>query len=612
MLKKLLASVLAVATVATCASVASAATTYVTADEEAYAVWQLENPEAAPEAEVDVTVYVAGNVADTSAISYTVKTSKNTVETAKEEVAKKFADEKDVKKYDIVVSATASANVYVAHVTEKLAVKYYPLYKNVGDAVELGYYASPVSSAVLADMYTKVATPKLANYVFTNWVLDGTVVYPDYRTIDEKNAEYFYTKVGVAGADAPTYATWLKTGAYFTEGVAVEMDYALVPNTDKADWATYMKNLITVASAMKGETFTATAIEVSTDNSGEPKYVTYEYNTVRAINTKDGVVYVMLYKAPKAEDAAKTIDYSLEFMLEDGTSVAVFSAAVATEKYTTDAAEVYALITGTKDFGASVELDAKKFDTVEKFLNEYFVEEGVKFAVKSYIVEAVNTLDKYVDVVVVVDPSFKHTVYSFGANDEVVKSEAYLNAEQCKLVSYTNKDTADKFVPAEVMNVTAADLGVAEKATIDGVPAVFAYAQELNYQYVGDYDFPVVYVTYKMGDATVELADFATTTGKFNAEAYFCREAKAGDEVTLKVSLSAAGEAKKLDVAKIAVEFDVIGATAGETYAFAATELYKAGTAAQITLAEGTNIVTATVYYNGVKVGTFAPFYAAV
>ena len=64
MLKKLLASVLAVATVATCASVASAATTYVTADEEAYAVWQLENPEAAPEAEVDVTVYVAGNVAD--------------------------------------------------------------------------------------------------------------------------------------------------------------------------------------------------------------------------------------------------------------------------------------------------------------------------------------------------------------------------------------------------------------------------------------------------------------------------------------------------------------------------------------------------------------------
>ena len=167
------------------------------------------------------------------------------------------------------------------------------------------------------------------------------------------------------------------------------------------------------------------------------------------------------------------------------------------------------------------------------------------------------------------------------------------------------------------MNVTAADLGVAEKATIDGVPAVFAYAQEayscaIQKKMVAIRVAPVVYVTYKMGDATVELADFATTTGKFNAEAYFCREAKAGDEVTLKVSLSAAGEAKKLDVAKIAVEFDVIGATAGETYAFAATELYKAGTAAQITLAEGTNIVTATVYYNGVKVGTFAPFYAAV
>ena len=610
MLKKLLASVLAVATVATCASVASAATTYVTADEEAYAVWQLENPEAAPEAEVDVTVYVAGNVADTSAISYTVKTSKNTVETAKEEVAKKFADEKDVKKYDIVVSATASANVYVAHVTEKLAVKYYPLFKGVGDPVELGYYASPVTSAVLADMYTKVAAPKLAGRVFTNWVLDGTVVYPDYRNVTEEEAQYFYTEVAIAVPGVPTYATWLKTGAYVTEGEAVELGKVVVPNTDKADWATYIKNLITVASVIDGP-FTAEALEVTTDN-GDAKVVTYEYNTVRAFNTKDGVVYAVLYKAPKAEDAAKTIDYSLEFMLEDGTSVAVFSAAVATEKYTTDAAEVYALITGTKDFGASVELDAKKFDTVEKFLNEYFVEEGVKFAVKSYIVEAVNTLDKYVDVVVVVDPSFKHTVYSFGANDEVVKSEAYLNAEQCKLVSYTNKDTAEKFVPAEVMNVTAADLGVAEKATIDGVPAVFAYAQELNYQYVGDYDFPVVYVTYKMGDATVELADFATTTGKFNAEAYFCREAKAGDEVTLKVSLSAAGEAKKLDVAKIAVEFDVIGATAGETYAFAATELYKAGTAAQITLAEGTNIVTATVYYNGVKVGTFAPFYAAV
>ena len=138
---------------------------------------------------------------------------------------------------------------------------------------------------------------------------------------------------------------------------------------------------------------------------------------------------------------------------------------------------------------------------------------------------------------------------------------------------------------------------------VEGVPAVYAYAQV-----EGD----TIYTTYKLGDATVELADFSTTTGKFNSEAYFCRDAKAGDEVTLKVSLSAAGEAKKLDVAKIAVEFDVIGATAGETYAFAATELYKAGTAAQITLAEGTNIVTATVYYDGVKVGTFAPFYAAV
>ena len=95
MLKKLLASLLAVATVVSCASVASAATTYVTADEEAYAVWQLENPEAAPEAEVDVTVYVAGNVADTTPIAYTVKTSANTAETAKAEVAKKFADVAD-------------------------------------------------------------------------------------------------------------------------------------------------------------------------------------------------------------------------------------------------------------------------------------------------------------------------------------------------------------------------------------------------------------------------------------------------------------------------------------------------------------------------------------
>ena len=142
MLKKLLAGLLAVATVATCASVASAATTYVTADEEAYAVWQLENPEAAPEAEVDVTVYVAGNVLDTAPINYTVKTSANNADTAKAEVAKKFADVKDTVKYDIVVSATASATVYVAHVTEKAAVHYYPLYNGVKVGTFAPFYAA--------------------------------------------------------------------------------------------------------------------------------------------------------------------------------------------------------------------------------------------------------------------------------------------------------------------------------------------------------------------------------------------------------------------------------------------------------------------------------------
>lgn len=603
MLKKLLASALAVATVASCAYVptalASAATTYETADAVDYAVWQLENPEAAPESTVDVTVYVVGNVDNGTTKKYQPKVSENSVDYIKAELAKVYADDADgAYKYEITVSATASQNVYVAHVSKAVAVYYYPVSEKIADSkVKLGYYVDP-TSAILVDMYTNVATPKMANYVFNNWEFDTVTntIVPVYKSVGTELDKYYYTEVTVVrskAAGAPV--AWLTSGAYYTNGLASGGIKVLVPNTDKANWMTYIENYV-VAENEDG-VYTMTAPGTDAD-----PVVNYEYSALRQVATN---VYAVVYKAPEADETtADTIKYTYKLWVENdaGTGIPKLlrsdTANIATTTWTTDIAEVYAMVAAKNKYNSEI-------DTLAEFL---VFDDNTHYTVKEYTIQYVNTYKPStggVQVDVVLTPADKYTVYSYAEGDKVVKSTAYLTAAQVATTEYKNIDATTQLVNTKsVLTATAVDLGVATEATVKGVPAVYAYAQKNG---VGEIE-----CTYKMGDATASMADFETTTGEFNSEAYFCRDAKAGDEVCLKVSLSATGVAKGLDYTKISVSYNVVGATAGENYVYSGSELYKDGIASDITLAAGTNIVTATVSYNGVVIGTFAPFYAYV
>ncbi len=109
------------------------------------------------------------------------------------------------------------------------------------------------------------------------------------------------------------------------------------------------------------------------------------------------------------------------------------------------------------------------------------------------------------------------------------------------------------------------------------------------------------------------LDNFATTTGEFKDVAYFGRAAKAGDIVTLKVSLSELGEKYGLDYRKIRVEYETQGAVlVRSNFDYFGNPIYKDGIASEFMLSEGFNKVVAKVYYNGSYVGAFAPFYCNI
>ncbi len=106
---------------------------------------------------------------------------------------------------------------------------------------------------------------------------------------------------------------------------------------------------------------------------------------------------------------------------------------------------------------------------------------------------------------------------------------------------------------------------------------------------------------------------FATTVGEFKDVAYFGTEAKAGDVVTLKVSLSELGEKFGLDYKKITVVYEVEGAVMLKSnFDYSGDPIYKDGIATEFMLSEGFNKVVATVYYNGFYAGEFAPFYCNI
>lgn len=337
------------------------------------------------------------------------------------------------------------------------------------------------------------------------------------------------------------------------------------------------------------------------DSDGNAK--AYDFDRVRLVKaaTSDAnAVYAATYKLSK-ENVNNNVQYNLWLVEEGSQGVAITvpgkeQAAwtghyLTKDQYITDPAKIYEMM---------FDADINDYLTAAKDSDNVVWKLTGKFAQ----VET-NSRDKYVNVTAIVERAEKYTVYSFGANNSVVESYAWLTDKQVENTAYSNQDyTGNLAKPEEVIKATAADLGVAEVASVDGAQAKYAYAKVYG---------NVIECTYKLGDATAELADFATTTGAFNAEAYFGRDAKANDKVLLKVSLSAQGEAKGLDASKISVEWNTYGTkAAGDAFFFEATEAYKAGAAQSFVLTEGTAVVTATVSYNGKVIGTFAPFYATV
>ncbi len=111
----------------------------------------------------------------------------------------------------------------------------------------------------------------------------------------------------------------------------------------------------------------------------------------------------------------------------------------------------------------------------------------------------------------------------------------------------------------------------------------------------------------------LRLENFATTTGAFEDVAYYARAAKAGDLLILKVSTSEMGDKYGLDYRKLTVKYETVGAQQlGESYDYHGDPIYKDGIATEFMLTEGFQKIVAQVYYAGMYVGEFAPFYTQI
>lgn len=662
MLKKLLASALAVATVASCAYVpsalASAATVeYHTADVVKYMDWKLNTPDA-PSTNVDVNIYVNTNVTGANGV-YTLnvapeKNNEADVKAALNDAKKDGTKLKDAigeiketeaaVKYVVEYFYPAGTNTYVAQVAKKRAVVFSTWDANLTshagsqitdvkaktlsdkDVQLLGYYNDGDQGAALAEIsQTKYTSQvRLAHYAFKYWVYTAAsatdrvaVVSPFFdAVVDPNGTNYSVVNIYKAANIANGFnGGALVAGTYYNIGGDTHpyAEYAvsglLVPNYDKANWTTYLGNYLKLA-ADDTKTF-----NTKVDGTGD----SVSYTSTKTVRQVADKTYAVTYKQDGAA-ANNVVTYTLNLRnVVDGTAIAGFAARKGYTSYdvanwTTDPAEMYAIIKGDVVAGSYNYVDYAGNGYVAKdTLANYLVQGKDAHTVIYELTDkyASISVDKYTNHTVTVDvyvtPKEEYTVYSYAANDTMKETQVYLSAaEAANDGKYNNQDGTTQIVDKKVTKATAEQLGVATAATVKGVPAEYAYAQT-------DTTNKIINCTYKTGASIgVELADFQTATGEFQTEPYFGRDAKVGDQVTLKVSLSDAGVAKKLDLTKVTVEFAAAGvATVSENFDYAATE-FPAGVATTLTLAQGTNIVTATVYYDGAKVGTFAPFYAYV
>ncbi len=650
MLKKLLASALAVATVASCAYVptalASAATTYKTADVLEYENYKLSNPDTSAET-TTATIYVASNGAEAGTYELKgLKAGENTVENVKANLKDAVNTETTAKiSFDVQQEADTPATknelsylvksdrdgYYVAYVSHKTQVQYNPIdvlgtagveaWNKLSANKELGWYENPSAQNVIAEMYTKglSAEVKVAGYAFATWKYDTAkaLVTPDAKEVNgtTPGVEYYYTKVDLKkAADNASTGAELTTGLYYKKdaNTAVCKDDLYLPNNDKSNWNTYLINYI------KAGLSTA---ENVTDNATSPK--TYEFAGVRyvkAATSTEDAVYAVIYKATAS--GSKGVKYTLRLENTAGTTLVEYEKATSVKTFTTDPAEIYKILKAAgateATSGATLPVDT---------LAEYLKVLDIKQADGKYytIYETTNTLTElkqdttaedtdYKGEVVVglrVAPKYLANVYYFG-NGTVEKNEVYLTEAQLEDTTYGLMGVGGTAISEEVLKATRDALGANENAVVEGVPAQYAYAKAAN---AADKGTVIIEVntTYILGEATANKADFQTATGAFQVEPYFCREnAYVGDKVMLKVALTDAGKAKGLDINKVTVEYDVVGCTAGTNYHFVPAEgdTRPEGIATDITLAEGTNIAVAKVKYNGVVVATFDPFYA--
>jgi hypothetical protein len=367
--------------------------------------------------------------------------------------------------------------------------------------------------------------------------------------------------------------------------------YLYLPTSDKANWGTYVANYCSYNSryGWNDKTVAHTGVE------GEE--VTYTPNGVAIVNDNgtDKAVVTYAVKAEEVKDTTVTnVTYTLNFRGESVASLSSgFTDKVAATSITTDPEAIYTILKGTKKYK-----DILTKDTLAEYVAAQDDTNKLTYAVVPQLTETSeqgsgDTYTATVAVTLNLVKAVKTTAYYYDENGTIATKSVYLTETQ---KTENAKENGTK--------LTAADLGIAATTTVDGYNATFKSASTKT----GD-----VEVTYTL--ATIDLSNFETTTGEFNATAYFGKKgATAGSKVMLKVSLSETGVANALDLSKVTVKYQVVSATAGDNYSWtpAEGETYKAGVATDITLAEGTNIAVATVYYDKEEVGTFEAFYAIV
>jgi hypothetical protein len=361
-----------------------------------------------------------------------------------------------------------------------------------------------------------------------------------------------------------------------------------VPNSDEANWGTYVYNYTSYLKKIGAEKYVN---HTGTENDE----ITYVPNGAviindTALNTKVAVITYAV-KAEEVKDTTKTnVTYTLSFTGESVTALSSdLSDSVAATSITTDPEAIYTILKGTKKYK-----DILTKDTLAEYVAAQDDTDKLTYAVVPQLTETSeggsgDTYTATVKVTLNLVKAVKTTAYYYDENGTIATKSVYLTDTQ-------KKENGTK--------LTAADLGIDATTTVDGYTATFKSASTKT----GD-----VEVTYTL--ATIDLSNFETTTGEFNATAYFGKKgATAGSKVMLKVSLSETGVANALDLSKVTVKYQVVSATAGDNYSWtpAEGETYKAGVATDITLAEGTNIAVATVYYDKEEVGTFEAFYAIV